>query len=59
MKDSPMYFKLGPDRIKAKQKDTPGTFSESFIIYYLRFSFFVPLPSLPRFFLTVLNLRSL
>jgi hypothetical protein len=28
MKDSPMYFKLGPDRIQAKEKDTPGTFSE-------------------------------
>jgi hypothetical protein len=28
MKDSPMYFKLGPDRIKAKEKDTPGAFSE-------------------------------
>jgi hypothetical protein len=28
MKDSPNYFKLGPDRIKAKEKDTESTFSE-------------------------------
>jgi len=28
MKDSPMYFKLGPDRIKAKEIDTPGAFSK-------------------------------
>lgn len=28
MKDSPMYFKLGPDRIKEKEKDTATTFSE-------------------------------
>tara|TARA_E500000318_G_C3453075_1_gene169601 strand:+ start:94 stop:504 length:411 start_codon:yes stop_codon:yes gene_type:complete len=28
MKDSPMYFKLGPDRIKEKEKDTATAFSE-------------------------------
>jgi hypothetical protein len=28
MKDSPMYFKLGPNRIKEKEKDTATTFSE-------------------------------
>jgi len=28
MKDSPMYFKLGPERIKEKEKDTATNFSE-------------------------------